>query len=306
MPPKTLPIALCALLSLVACDGGNPFDPIGPGRDGEADDQNAVSEVPEVLRGNVQSIDFDSESQSLTVAVTSLDTGSFRAEYDRRPDLDVPGYLAFGVQEDALDRLFIALVAQSADGSVEAGTVSDGGQFNRFFPGGFYSRDGDFDAPEAGQVSYAGEYGALTNLSTPSGVIAPEPGTPDALVPGQPSRVTGDIFLNANFADMSVNGAVYNRVLIDFGLSLDDIVLLPADIDGTGEFLGEVEFDGDVGNAIGDYGGIFGGEDAGSVAGVLVLTEFGDAFENEIEQGVFVLSQCNQPGAPDICDQVAE
>jgi hypothetical protein len=79
--------------------------------------------------------------------MTGLDSTPASASFTRNAALDVPGYEAYAVQEDALDRFFIALAAESADGSVQASAVSDGGQFARFYAGTSYARSGGFDRP---------------------------------------------------------------------------------------------------------------------------------------------------------------
>jgi len=159
-----------------------------------------------------------------------------------------------------------------------------------------------------GQVSYAGSYAAVTNVNVARGgatdvaIATTETGV---LVPGQPSRVSGDIFFNVNFLDESINGAIYNRVLIDQSLSLANIVLVRADIAADGTFLGGAEYDDAANTVVGVYGGIFGGVSANSVAGLVNLNEFNDAWENEREHGVFVLTQCGTNNTLPICDAVA-
>lgn len=344
---RTLLLALGAMSLLVACSDGdtsdNPFqrsaddevaDTAASGDSGDAagdadagdgegegggDNGAATGDVsgpppeeaptiPEDLAGNVSAISYDAENERLTVTISSLDTTPVEARYNRRESLDLPGYKAFTVQEDALDRLFIAMVQESRDGSVRAAAVGDGGQFNRVFQGGFYERDGDFDPPEigrgpgAGQVSYAGNYAGLLNGGGSGGLRDVDEGTDDALRPNQAARISGKIFLNADFADMTVNGAVYRRRVEDSGFRLRDIILIPADIDDTGRFAGDVEDPEQT--AIGSYGGIFGGRDAESVGGLVKIEDFEEQFENEIEQGVFVLTKCGRNNRSGPCDQV--
>jgi len=195
---------------------------------------------------------------------------------------------------------------------VQAGVVSDGGQFNRFFSGGFYQRDGAYDPPggigsPSGLVSYAGNYAGVTNIDAPGGpnLLPPPAGTDPSVLPAQSSRTQGEIFLNVDFADNAVNGSVYDRTLVDSTTALPDIVLVDGDIAGDGTFLGTVEYDGDPTRSIGDFGGIFGGTNAAAVGGVVSLNEFFDdsniANNAERERGVFVLIQCGQPGDDPAC-----
>ena len=76
-------------------------------------------------------------------------------------------------------------------------------------------------------------------------------------------------------------------------------------IDENGEFFGDVEMSGEVGSDVGDYGGIFGGNGATSVAGIVSVSDHIDDVENEQEYGVFVLTQCGQPNDAAVCDIVA-
>lgn len=307
-------ILFLALAGFLSACGGNPFG--NAGEDGSGGDSGgggggSAATIPESLRGHVNEVAYN--GVTLRIDMDGLDSTPVMVTFERYAGLDVPGYQAFKVQEDALDRMFVALAAESQDGSTRAVAVADGGQFQRYFGGGYYERDGGFDRPTigtgpgAGQVSYAGDYAAVTNVGAPGGdLIPPAPGTDPALLPEQPARVTGDIFLNVNFSDNQVNGTIYNRVIVDSGFSLDDVILIPTTIATNGTFSGTVEGDApNEGDASGTYGGIFGGTDSASVAGVVHLTSFDSGFVNEQEHGVFVLTQCGRPGDSAVCDQVA-
>ena len=283
---------------------------------------SAAIVVPSVLAHNVDSILYSARNQTINVTMTGVDSTPAAASFVRNAALDVPGYEAFTVQEDALDRFFIALAAESADGSVQAGVAGDGGQFTRFYAGTHYSRTGGFDAPPVtgtgpgtGQVSYAGTYAGVTNLGlmrdpdTGAHTIGSDQtldvpaGTDESLFPHQAARVSGDIFLNANFADNLVNGAVYNREIVDTNMALATIYLVDGAIDANGTFTGAINLEDHT--VVGDFAGVFGGTDAASVAGTTHLSGFEDAFDNEEEYGVFVLGQCGNSGASSICDDVA-
>ena len=316
-------LAPLALVLLAACDG-NPLGttdvpvcdtncPVG------ADDPVTI---PPILAKNLQAIAYDETSDSFRITFKSLDTTPTIATWSRRATLDLVGYRAYVVQEDPLDRMFVGLAKTSTDGSVTAIAAGDGGQFNRVFQGGTYGRTGGFDRPTStdgagsGQVSYAGTYAAVTNIGAPRpGEILPvPPNTSGELVPDQPSRVRGDIFINANFTDNSVNGAIYNRVLVEannFGLQA--VILVPTDIEANGTFTGTTERwvnDDPSMTTTGDYGGVFGGVDSAAVGGVVALTKLyrtdtGALLPNALEQGVFVLQQCGTAGDAAICSQVA-
>ena len=303
-------VTIAALLVLAAC-GGNPF-PADDSDDGGDGDTTVA--VPEALARNVTGAQYNADDGTLKLAISGLDTSPVLATYERYSALDVAGYKAFKIQEDPLDRMFVALAAESADGSTRAVTASDGGQFGRYFAGGHYERDGNFDPPDGrsgtagtGQVSYAGTYAAVQNVQgSGTDLLEPAPGTDPGLLPGQPRRVRGDIFLEANFADNLVNGSIYNRVVVDNGTRLGSVVLVATEITETGTFEGTTEpINDQVDSIAGSYGGIFGGTNSSSVAGLVNLTEFEDDIDLEQEHGVFVLTQCGRPNDAAICDQVA-
>lgn len=311
---KTQWIALAALLTAVGCSGNPVAAPPVDGGGGGGEEPDAVT-VPVALADAIRGASYNAEDETLQLQLVGIDSTPLIATYDRRKSLDVPGYQAFTVQEDGLDRMFIAMARQSPDGSVRAVSAADGGQFNRYFGGGYYERTGDFDRPDiatgpgAGQVSYAGTYAGVVNGGgTGDDLIPPPPGTDPTDLPQQPARVSGDMFLNANFGDNLVNGSITNRVLVDQDFELTDVILLPATITENGTFEGTVEgtsVEDRASDVAGSYGGVFGGVDSAAVGGAVYLTEFEPTVENEEERGVFVLTQCGQAGDAAVCDGVA-
>lgn len=314
-----------AALALAACggDGTNPFDQDDEGGTGGTD----TSTIPAEVAGDVERVSFNPATQTLTVSGVTLENTDYSATYGRAPALDVTDgagaviYQAYFTQSDPLDRPAIGFGRESGNsGAVRGGVAVTGGQFNRYFGGTYYERDGGFTPPPVtdnnqGLVSYAGRYVGLTNIQDNGNalVLAPAPGTNPALTPGSPIVVEGDIFLNVDFADNTVNGAVYNRDFRDYQgvYALPNIVLVATDIDDTGRFNGtEIEYQGILDNDIGDYAGIFGGPNAEGVAGGVRLNEFdgqGDpsGFDGEEEYGAFVLDQCGTPDAnAAVCAQV--
>jgi hypothetical protein len=311
-----------ALLVLAACEG----NPLGGGEVPVCDTDCPVGPsdpvtIPTVLAKNLQSINYDEASDSFRIRMKSLDSTPEEVVWTRRAALDLAGYNAYAVQEDPLDRMFVGLAKTSSDGSVGAMAAGDGGQFNRVFQGGVYSRTGRWNRPSgtegngSGQVSYAGKYVAVTNIRAPRpGETLPvPPGTDGEVIPGQPSRVEGDIFINANFTDNSVNGAIYNRVLVDYTFGLQSVIMVPTDIEANGTFTGKTErwvVDDPQMPETGDYGGVFGGADASAVGGLVALTKLyrsdtGEELTGALEHGVFVLEKCGTPNDAPICDQTA-
>lgn len=302
-------LAITAFALLSACDG-NPVAAPGAGGGDDGGGGEETLAIPTDIASAVRSAVYDADAETLRLQLVGIDSTPVVATYERRENLDVPGYQAFVAQEDSLDRMFIALAAESRDGSVRAVTSADGGQFNRYFGGGYYEREGAFDrpavgaGPAAGQVSYAGDYaGVLNGGGSGDDLLPPPPGTDPALLPNQPARVSGDVFINANFSDNLVNGAVFNRVVVDNGFELRDVILLPTSITEDGTFEGDAEGPSpDADDVSGQYAGVFGGRNAASVAGLVYLDDFDPDLENEQERGVFVLRQCGLDGDSSLCD----
>lgn len=293
---------LLCMLALAACTDGS-------GSGGSIGNGGTLDDIPDDLKKNVSAVSYNPDTERLVLRLNGLDGGPEDLVYSRNAALDVGGYQAYTYQDDPLDRHFTAMVAESNDGSVIAGAVADGGQFNRYYGGGFYQRSGNFDAPNAssGQVSYAGTYAGVTNVDSAGGDLLPVPaGTDTAILPAQSAVVEGEIFLNVNFGDNAVNGGVFNRRFVeDTSVTLPDIVLISTDISEDGIFHGEVEFGTSVSSGIGTYGGIFGGNNATSVGGVIALSDVDNniySWTGDEEIGVFVLTQCGQPGDDALCD----
>lgn len=309
--------ATMALLLLMGCDG-NPFKPAPePTPPPEPPPNNQPVVVPDVLLGDIQKVVYTpgatSADSTLQIQITGLDTTPLLATWTRNPDLDVPGYEAFSVQQDALDRMFVGLAATSADGSVSSVLAADGPQFNIQNSGSSYARAGAFDAPPTtgsgagtGQVSYAGDYAGILNVGVNgAGLLPVPPGTDPTLVPTKPVQVAGKAFLNANFADNTVNGSVYDRIVVDTGFGLESIILIKNGITTNGTFEGTVQrpnSSDSFGETVGAYGGVFGGVDAAGVAGAVKLTKVSDVTGTELtnvtERGIFVLNQCGLAGVP--------
>lgn len=317
---------------LQACEDTDDDESDDDGSDGS--DGSGSTTTPEDIEATVASFSFAEDMSTVTVQIEGLDTSPVNAVYARNDRLtEVMGlddYVAYSVQEDALDRFFLALGGMSADGSVSAVAVGAGGQFNTVFQDGQHGRTGAFDPPDfetdpaSGQVTYVGDYAAVTNLSTRDGLdLLPVGDLPEDYaeldVPGQPVQLTGVIFLNANFADAQVNGEILNRTLIDprdetpvsptGRTSVAKVVLTEGTIDALGAFSGSAEFEDE--SSAGTFAGIFGGEDATYAAGNTELSwelsaPFGEEGDYDIEEvGMFVLTQCGKAGArEDICGLV--
>ena len=307
MQLKALPIlTLSGSLFLAACGGSSPF--IEP-REVESEDEpvapdpTVTTAIPASLAGNVASFTFVPESGgtpgTVTIELDALDSSSVTATYVRNAALDIGKYQAYTFQERAETRHYTTLGAESEDGSVLAGVVADGGQFNRYFGGGHYERTGTYTHPTTGQVTYAGDYAAVTNENGDGTQLISTTLDP-SVQPSQAGRISGTITIIAEFSSNRVNGEIYNRVLnpgeAGEETGLANVVLVDGTIATDGSFEGDAETIDQV--DIGNYGGIF-GTNADSVAGVVRLTEWDTARNGEEEYGAFVLEACDGSGTDD-------
>ena len=255
----------------------------------------------------------------------------------------MPGYEAYTYQDDPLDRYFVAYVAQTPDGTAQGTLVVDGGQFTEYFGGTQMFARQDYTAgPEVGLVSYAGDYVGITNLTYYGDellvVPAPYNGEEYASVwPTQPIIVEGDAFINVDFGDNAINGAIVNRQFVHLSgypveafdgttYAINDLVLKPGEVNDAGQFTGDVvgqvitgvTYDPITGEPYtvesyevgeGTYGGVLAGDGATGMAGGLFVSNHidpidGRIIEQEEEYGIFVLTQCGLPDDAAICDIV--
>ncbi len=143
--------------------------------------------------------------------------------------------------------------------------------------------------------------GVLNTSGSGEDLLPVAPGTPGSFVPSQSAEVTGRILINASFSDGTVNGTITSRQITDFtGITVADLDLAPTSIAADGTFLGDTSVD--LSNR-GEYGGIFGGNGATEVAGVVHAEGHITGLTNIEEYGVFVLAQCGTPQADPVCDQ---
>ena len=320
-------LSLIALLA--ACDNEQPFTFADPEVEEEETEEETPEEeidlstftdngtdtaIPLDLANDLVNVAFTPGSQTITVTGNTLDTTPLSGTYTRNASLDIPGYVAYSVQEDNLDRMFVALLAESADGSVEGGTIIDGGQFGTFFGGAFYRRNDAYSAyvpsqPDQGLVTYTGEYAGLTNQNFPrsgSTDVLPLPASitdDNPIAPRQPDMVVGTVFINADFSDSVINGSIVDRALVGRGTAQPDLNLDPATITADGTFLGTVTRSMDQ-QGVGTYGGAFGGTQATGVAGAVEIADYLDDVDNEEEYGAFVLMRCGLPGEGALCASV--
>jgi hypothetical protein len=290
---------LLAVLALAACSGnplqfGGPPAPAPPvGEPGEAAPITGVT-VPAIVAQQLKTATYTPGAPTIKIDLRTLDGTGLEASYNRAAALDVAGFEAYTIQESRSQRKFLALFRRS--GAVEAGVVADGGQFVNYFGGGTFARLQPFTLPAGGGsllASYSGGYVGLLNFGNPV------PGPGGAFDPAQSFRVQGEALLNADFnaQNLSVNGGVINRTIVETGAPLQDIFFEITQITANGSFSGIVKFDPT--KAIGNYAGVFGGAGGTDVAGATILRPI-DGDTTAREHGAFALAKC-APGDPLPC-----
>lgn len=294
-----------AVLAVAGCAAGSGTNPFSTESEAEIIDKAEESTIPEELANNLKAASYSEAGGTPTLQVyTTLDGADLIDTYTRTPSLDVGPYIAFTKQQTNLQRHFtgFAKISDDPDGTVRAMVAGDGGQFGTFYAGGTYERTGDYVRPDSGSVSYTGRYVALTNLEG-DGVVLDNT-LPDGLRPRQSARLEGTILITANFSDGVVNGGIDNRVFTDYPaiVGIPPLELNDAPIDENGEFFGITLVDQ---QEKGHWGGIFGGDGATAVAGVVQASNWGGdtTLENEEEYGIFVLSRCDVTGEGALCAQ---
>jgi len=298
-----------ALVVVSACNGGNPWIE----DDDNGNGATPAPTVPEELIGDLDGVTYDPVAKTLTVTGVSLDNTPYEAVYTRKPGLDRNGYEAYTNQDGSLDRHTTAYVGEM--NGTQATIVMTGGQFGHYFGGSTYSRSGTYSAPAIGQsaisgqensgsVTYAGNYVGLLNGPGDGGDLkAVTTGTSNDVRPVQAGEVTGRVLINADFADTTVNGLVYDRVFVDSsGTAMENLELSPTEIATDGTFVGAATQKSGASD-VGTYGGVFGGTGATEVAGTLFVHDHITALDNEEEYGLFVLGQCGTANADSLCNQ---
>lgn len=322
-------LSLAAVLALAACSGSsnNPITSSATTA-GEApvEATDNAAGVPVDIANNVTDVVYDDDADSLIISGlpfvgSPTGDGTVGVELSRNTQLEagVDGYQVYSRQDDRLQRIYVAVSAQSADGSVRATSVADGGRLGVFYSGNHYERYEDLTRPENIDtntvIDYAGTYAGVTNLDALGQPIRIPP-NPDTdvgeLLPAQPRQTVADVHMKVDFTTNSVEGSIYNRQFVD-GEALDSLDLNGGggNLDEGGEFNGTVTFvrqnaeDSEV--SAGAYAGILGGEDAAGMAGVVELenvfrpTDVRAAGDQQ-EMGTFVIPRCGTATAPDICD----
>lgn len=276
---KLAPFAVAGIVA--ACSGGgNPLNfggVVTPPPEEELPDAETPApitgvQVPAVIAHNLRAATYEPGSPTVRIDLVALDGTPMNATYRREPSLDVSGFEAYTVQEGPNMRKFIALFRRA--GQSAGGVVGDGGQYGTYFAGASYTNLQAFTLPTPAQIGptgtlqavYRGGYVGVLNTGTP----LPAPGV--VFPPSQSLRVTGELEMVADFnaENMSVNGGIANRSIVDTGAALGKVHLKVTQITPDGAFSGLIAYaepGSDYDTALGHYSGAFGGTGAVSVAG---------------------------------------
>ena len=123
---KSTIYAPLALVLLLAGCGGNPFAVAVDDGSGEPGTP-APSDVPDSVRGTVNTASFTPGDPTITLDLNSQDASDLEATYVRNAAFDVQGYTAYTYQETTSNRYVVALVQEV--GSAKAVVAVDAGQF---------------------------------------------------------------------------------------------------------------------------------------------------------------------------------
>lgn len=303
-------ISLCAAAGLAACGGDAPF---GQGEETATDGSTGAAEIPTELAGQLTSFTYDADSETLSITGIAGDGNAVDGAYRRRPALDRGGYEAYTAQTAANGRHSTVYVRE-IDGT-RAAVVATGVQYENRYAGTAYANDSytprvavDSTDPDSGIVIYTGRYiGLLNGPGSNEDVTAPNPGEDPSVLTSQAAEITGEVQITADFATSNVDGVIYNRELTDFDdpdnpgnpIRPADIALEGTAIAEDGTFFGTAEQDN---TAVGEYGGIFGGEGATAVAGSISVENHIEGVESEEEFGIFVLDECAPPASGPDCN----
>lgn len=299
---KRLWIGLALGISLTACSGTPPF-----GTTTSTDGSGGAGEIPDALAGTLRGFTYDPANQTLSIDHVEADGNAVNGPYRRRANLDRGGYEAYTAQHAANGRHSTAYV-RDIDGT-RAAVVVTGGQYGHIYSGSAYSNTSysprvvpDSSDLDRGNVYYTGRYVGLLNVpGSEEDLILPSSGS---VLSRQAAEVTGDMQITGDFATSNVDGVIYNRNVVDYSTSVQDVELEGTGIAADGTFFGTATQDN--GNTtVGSYGGIFGGTGATAVAGVVELEDHIDGVDDIIERGAFVLSECVPPNSGPNCDQVS-
>lgn len=288
-----------AALTLVACDG-NPVAVYGPGG-GTVDDGSVPVEPPIIdeatstcgsssfiCTSDIEDVSVNDDGTVVVIKGTPFDEtplgGTFvpasevnnaALGYDYNND-QLNGFSAY--ENDDPDRLspYLAIVAESEDGSITVGTVSVMAGYNDYgYNGSFIRPNVSADLPGQGLVQYSGEYAGIVTLSGSTETYTSQ----------------GNVFIELDYVDEKLRGRTEGRTINGAPASEanGDIFFNDTNID--------TEYTGTAGNSVngieqwsGSYQGVIAG-DGTTTGGIFQVVDddwLGNEFISAQETGVFI------------------
>ncbi|WP_136057650.1 factor H binding protein domain-containing protein [Candidatus Halocynthiibacter alkanivorans] len=288
---------------LAGCGGSNPFE-ADTDTEGDAGSATSVTDLPgtaspgidtTILRYEsddeytIKTISYDSGSDTLLVSGLPFD-GADAYVLDAGlspigPDAGFPQYNVYVADPAAVDDDYdggagtpitqddyIAIygTGSGTDPKTSFVVVRTGSYLDYGFGGFVIQRNvTNTVIPTTGQANYSGNYAGIRVFEGISGA----------------ELVTGDMTMEIDFAELADDGAVRGSVTgretyTTGGVKITDMpsinwVIAPAQLDGNGEFMGNVfTLDADDNSTVqtGTYYAVLAGEDAEEIAGVIVLS----------------------------------
>ncbi len=234
-----------------------------------------VGAVGYAASGDMASASYDSASDTLTITGIPFDNGVAGATYIRDAAQDVNGYKAYVNTNGARDYVALWGVSNAGTGSVSAGVVATGDYHDHGYNGATYGRDGTTAIPTSGIATYTARYAGLLTTEAALGV----------------EQTSGDITIDIDFTDASVEGIMTNHVNETTTTAMDDVELATGSL-VDGSFSGvtysvtptaPVTPSHPTPNGI--YEGIVGGSTGGEIAGIIII---GSGTTATRETGAFV------------------
>jgi hypothetical protein len=246
--------AIAALLAGCADEVAEVIEPTDETVEIDTGDPDAPSEVDirsgVITVGAVQDSRFDGDNLRVQVP---LDGPDALQTFDLEDDARLDGFKEYSFSISDENRQYTAFAARSSGGEIVAIVAMDDGQFNRYFGGSQVIQRTAYSAPASGTASYEGNYVGLINVDT-----SPTPGD-----------VTGNVRIDANFADPKIEGDITNRIAVVNGttVNLQEIVFVNSDIRADGTFAGRAEFRDPDNTGVGTYSGALAGSGSPFIGG---------------------------------------
>lgn len=211
----------------------------------------------ERLSGEITSARYDPDTDTVIIVGAPYDDGNLEGVYTRDPALDLNGFRAYRNSPTGFSP-YIAYWRVSPTGATQAGVARNADYFDLGYGGTIYRRDATTTIPREGLASYTADYVGLVAFENAGGL----------------ERTRGDVRIEVDFADERMRGFVTNRVNVDTGEALLEVVLNDATFENGHATGGTAVSRDGTGTTVesGTYQALFGGEDAAEVVGVFILS----------------------------------